>query len=1078
MILKSFLILFAICAMSNFSFGQASIDILGNTTLIANGQTSISTNDYTNFGSERVCYGTTTHTFTVQNSGNIPLNINSISSSNPNFTILSAPTSIAVGSSDVFTVGFDPSINGSINSTITIANSDVQNDPFIFNIEGIGITPSTDIVRGTSTNFDGIDDYIDCGMSINNKIDNQTNFTVEAWVNLNNVTGQYNIISNSASGVNNGFELIVNNGVVYFTYRDNTGSIISSPTLPISAGEWHHVAGVLNTTSINVYVDGIKAGNSIMSTGIKPSTYPLIIGGNSTLGTFNIDGKIDEIRIWEVSRDYQQIRENIHLSLDGCENGLVAYYQCNSTGSTLINNLGTGHNGTLVNGTIKASSEINLGNDVSGNSTSETIASIPGGVSLQNFNAANLSMNFVRHSGFEDVTVTYQAFTPNTTNGSSGVLNLDNSIWTVNKSSKTEDMLVDYTFIFPPNTLTSTEYSKYGLYWRAMNQTGDWTKISTAHSATTNSVGFGKIALEGQFMVVQESETMVSDVRGNMYEFDGIDDYINVTNTPSFNFETRFSLECWFKTNTISNTNKVLIAKEVTDDAEGFTVSVANNNIYFNFPGIGSLTSNGIQLNQWHHVVAVFDFGNAYLYLDGVLVSTGFFEYNFNTTENLYIGARHLNSGGGNIEHFDGAIDEVRIWNTVRTQNEIRENIHLTLRGNEPGLIAYYQFNNDLSVGTTDGVIDAMSLSNGSTLGMNNSNYLGSEAAVAGGRSDRTTIPASGPLNVYFTNTDVKINFNSTTPNGEIVVYRLETEKPHGWNTIGGDVDNEYFIVKNFGANQSFNPLIDLTFNRLNYISQDDVALIQSASPLKLFKRGSNDYGATWGNSQGGAESTIAGSVGSATYDPDNNLTSFSQFVIVNFNNNSLMSVELLDFEAERKDVDNVEISWTTSSEKNSIGFHVEVMYDGSQEFKSISYSDANGNANTGYAYNINHSNSFPGVSYYRLKIMNYDGSFSFSEIKAVEGKGETASYVDLTFYPNPVQETLKVRFDKLSDDINSTVIQIINLNGKVIRESTRSLTSYEVLEINNISDLSPSVYLISLNLDNGQNIVKRFIKM
>ena len=190
------------------------------------------------------------------------------------------------------------------------------------------------------------------------------------------------------------------------------------------------------------------------------------------------------------------------------------------------------------------------------------------------------------------------------------------------------------------------------------------------------------------------------------------------------------------------------------------------------------------------------------------------------------------------------------------------------------------------------------------------------------------------------------------------------------------------------------------------------------------------------------------------------------------------MSVELLDFEAERKDVDNVEISWTTSSEKNSIGFHVEVMYDGSQEFKSISYSDANGNANTGYAYNINHSNSFPGVSYYRLKIMNYDGSFSFSEIKAVEGKGETASYVDLTFYPNPVQETLKVRFDKLSDDINSTVVQIINLNGKVIRESTRSLTSYEVLEINNISDLSPSVYLISLNLDNGQNIVKRFIKM
>jgi hypothetical protein len=371
-----------------------------------------------------------------------------------------------------------------------------------------------------------------------------------------------------------------------------------------------------------------------------------------------------------------------------------------------------------------------------------------------------------------------------------------------------------------------------------------------------------------------------------------------------------------------------------------------------------------------------------------------------------------------------------------------------------------------------------MALTNGSTIGMNSTNYVLSETAVAGGKSDRTTIPATGPLMVSFNNTDVNINFGATTPNGEIVVYRLETEKPHGWNTIGGDVDNEYFIVKNFGANQSFSALADFTFKRLNYISEDDVSLIQSASPLKLFKRGSNDYGATWGNSQGGAETTTAGSLGSATYDPDNNVNSFSQFVIVNFNNSSLMSVELINFDAERKDDNNVQVSWSTSIEKNSKGFHVEVMYDGSQEFKSISYTDAKGNANNGATYDINHFNNYSGVSYYRLRIMNIDGTLSFSEVKAVAGKSQTTTIIDMTFYPNPVQEILKVRFDQLPEDINSSVVQIINVNGKVLREYTRNLTSYQVMEIDGIQDLSPSIYLISLKLDNGQNIVKKFIKM
>ena len=39
----------------------------------------------------------------------------------------------------------------------------------------------------------------------------------------------------------------------------------------------------------------------------------------------------------------------------------------------------------------------------------------------------------------------------------------------------------------------------------------------------------------------------------------------------------------------------------------------------------------------------------------------------------------------------NGKIDEIRIWNIVRTESEIRQNMNRHLNGNEPGLVAYYR---------------------------------------------------------------------------------------------------------------------------------------------------------------------------------------------------------------------------------------------------------------------------------------------------------------------------------------------------------------------------------------------------
>ncbi len=67
---------------------------------------------------------------------------------------------------------------------------------------------------------------------------------------------------------------------------------------------------------------------------------------------------------------------------------------------------------------------------------------------------------------------------------------------------------------------------------------------------------------------------------------------------------------------------------------------------------------------------------------------------------------------GGRItqdHHFDGLIDEVRIWNIVRTGPEIRTTMNTSLQGNEPGLASYWNFDdgtaNDLSKNGNHGTL-------------------------------------------------------------------------------------------------------------------------------------------------------------------------------------------------------------------------------------------------------------------------------------------------------------------------------------------------------------------------------------
>jgi hypothetical protein len=61
------------------------------------------------------------------------------------------------------------------------------------------------------------------------------------------------------------------------------------------------------------------------------------------------DGKIDEVRFWDISLDSNQIRENIYHTLTGHEPHLIGYWQFNDSAGTLLSDLVDGNAGELTN---------------------------------------------------------------------------------------------------------------------------------------------------------------------------------------------------------------------------------------------------------------------------------------------------------------------------------------------------------------------------------------------------------------------------------------------------------------------------------------------------------------------------------------------------------------------------------------------------------------------------------------------------------------------------------------------------------------------------------------------------------
>ncbi len=203
-----------------------------------------------------------------------------------------------------------------------------------------------------------------------------------------------------------------------------------------------------------------------------------------------------------------------------------------------------------------------------------------------------------------------------------------------------------------------------------------------------------------------------ADTDNGAFFFDGIDDYIEIPLDTTFRYDTAYTFEAWVKSPlpgsnfkypvffsiyTADSTDLEIYLQRINND-----IIVAHNrtkNTGFGYEGFSTPPN-----NDWYHLAVSYDGTDRSVYYNGELQNVEQASAANNApkrSENATMAFGIMNSVDWNVSetYYDGFMDNARVWNVARTQEQIQENIYNCLAGDEEGLKYLFKF--DDGSGTT-----------------------------------------------------------------------------------------------------------------------------------------------------------------------------------------------------------------------------------------------------------------------------------------------------------------------------------------------------------------------------------------
>ncbi|MBL7935112.1 MAG: hypothetical protein JNM51_04805, partial [Bacteroidia bacterium] len=603
-------------------------------------------------------------------------------------------------------------VSPTIPTTFTVNVSDANNcnNSTTVNVVANSCTPAS------ALNFDGANDYVSISFA-----ETGTNITHEFWFK----TSQANQGLFSVTDVNptpGGFDrdlYLTSGNINAYVWLGGSAETITTSGTNYADGNWHHVAHVVGASvgGQRLYVDGVlKASGTASASSFNWNTKILLGYSNTSPSNKYFNGNMDEVRIWNVARTQCEINTYKNCEIPTTATGLMVNYHFNqgfdaasNSTVTVLNDLsGNSRNGALTNFALSGS-------------TSNWVA--PGAVVTGSTTPANLSITV-------EATV------------SSSVICNGNS-----------------------TTLSGTGANTYAWTGGVINAIAFTPTVTNTYTVT------GTNTLTGCTNSAVTSVTVNNCTPGAALNFDGTDDRVNLGNgiTTSLSGGTKVSVEAWVKPTSLSGLGcivgnyatgsanlQILLRRQGTLNYEFW---VGNGTSWYQTTSAATPT-----LNVWQHVAATWNGTVASIYVNGVLSGTTTPAIStLGTAGNVWIGA---NTGG---ENFTGNIDEVRVWNVVRTQCEINTYKNCEIATTATGLLANYHFNQGFdgqSNASITTLTDAAATNTGTLTNMSLSGATSNWVAPGGVTSGSVT-PANLAITVGSTVTNSVICLaNSTTLSG------------------------------------------------------------------------------------------------------------------------------------------------------------------------------------------------------------------------------------------------------------------------------------------------------------------------
>lgn len=172
-----------------------------------------------------------------------------------------------------------------------------------------------------------------------------------------------------------------------------------------------------------------------------------------------------------------------------------------------------------------------------------------------------------------------------------------------------------------------------------------------------------------------------------------------------------------------------------------------------------------------------------------------------------------------------------------------------------------------------------------------------------------------------------------------------------------------------------------------------------------------------------------------------------------------VLPVEYLSFSGFNDDEGDI-LNWVTASEINNDYFVVEVSSD-MFSYHEVGRVEGSGNTNNQMKYTFVNSSFSAGTRYYRLKQVDFDGTYDYSESISIFS---SIDELDISVFPNPFTDYISFKFSGVDEKLMAN-IQIYNNIGQLVYESDHDISAEDSPKIS-LKTLHSGVYFLKIAID------------